>query len=111
MPELQSISSASRLLNNQPIAGLGLPGSSVVLNQRGGQILTAILPDGSQLRWTLQSGGGGRGGTVGISGQAILRVHLVPEPATMLLASLAAMWMIFVRRRISAAIVTSGHAA
>jgi hypothetical protein len=87
----------SFLLNNQPIAGLGAPGSSVVLTQRGGQVLSAVLPDGSQLRCALVTSGG-RGVPAGISDQAILRVHLVPEPATIIVSMLAAAWLMFLRR-------------
>jgi hypothetical protein len=87
----------SFLLNNQPIPGLVAPGSSVTLTQRGGQVLTGILLDGSQLRWTLTASGG-RGNPSSISGQAILRVHLVPEPASLLVALLAVANLCLVRR-------------
>jgi hypothetical protein len=89
----------SFLLNNQPISGFRGPGSSVVISQRGGQILSATLPDGSQLRWTLTAGGG-RGIPFGISSDAVLRLRLVPEPTAIVIATLAATWIMCQRRRL-----------
>ncbi len=89
-------------LNNVPISGLGAPGSSLVLSQRAGQMLKAILADGSTLQWRLQPyTAGGRGGpAAGISAGATLRIQMIPEPTA--IASVAILLAIaapYFRRR------------
>lgn len=91
-------------LNNVPISGLGAPGSSLVLSQRTGQMLKAILADGSTLQWRLQPfTPGGRGGpTAGVSASATLRIQVIPEPAAIApVAVLVAIGAPYFRRRSS----------
>ena len=87
----------SFLFNNQPIAGLGAPGSVAVITQRNSQLLTGFLADGKRLEWRMTP----LNQLFGLSSQAILRVHIIPEPCTCLLAAqiLAAVW--WCRRRSS----------
>jgi hypothetical protein len=91
-------------LNNAPISGLGAPGTSLVLNQRAGQMLKAILTDGSTLQWRLQPfTAGGRGGpAAGISASALLRIQMIPEPAAIQCAAIAlGTCAVYFRRRSS----------
>lgn len=81
-------------LNGQPLAGFSELADTVNVRQREGQLLTAILADGSTLEWQLNGLIANRPGT-GISAQARLQVHLVPEPATvMLFAATSAVWLL-----------------
>ncbi|BBO35881.1 hypothetical protein PLANPX_5493 [Lacipirellula parvula] len=89
-------------LNNVPISGLNAPGSSLILSQRAGQMLKAILADGSTLQWRLQPfTAGGRGGpTTGIAAGATLRIQMIPEPAAIqMLAASLALSACYARRR------------
>ena len=90
---------SSFLLNNQPIAGLKQLGDSLVLTARGGQTLKAILADGSLLQWQLTSPLSPRT-PFGFSAQAILRLHLVPEPtAALLFGQVLGLVLLWTRRR------------
>lgn len=61
-----------------------------MLAQRAGQLLKAILADGSMLQWILQLPMEGRNGPmVGISSNSIIRLQAVPEPAAVGLAAFA----------------------
>jgi hypothetical protein len=89
----------SFLLNNQPLAGLEQPGDSLLLSARGGQTLNVVLADGSLLEWRLTSPISPRL-PFGFSNQAILRLHLVPEPAAVgLLFQVLGLMLLGVRQR------------
>ena len=72
------------LLSGLPIAGLDMPGDSLVLDARGGQLLTGLLADGQAFGFTLMD-------TFGppfdfyFPADAVLRLTLVPEPTALLL--------------------------
>jgi hypothetical protein len=71
----------SFLLGGVPIPELQNVGDSFRLNQSSGQLLTAVLSDGSPLSWRLsQSGSPPRVPVQGISSEAIITLHLIPEP-------------------------------
>lgn len=86
-------------LNGQPLAGFDELADTVLLRQREGQLLTAILADGSTFEWRLNGLIANRPGT-GISAQARLQVHLVPEPGTAwLCATVSLIWLLGGRRK------------
>jgi hypothetical protein len=86
------------LLNGQPIAGFGGVGDSHLLTQRN-QTLTAILADGSTLQWFLRlPSTSPRNPVPGVSADAFLTLHLVPEPAGALLATMATLTALAFRR-------------
>nr|MBA3484009.1 hypothetical protein [Pirellulales bacterium] len=86
------------LLNGQPIAGFGGVGDSHLLTQRN-QTLTAILADGSTLQWFLRLPIiNPRNPAPGVSAGAFLTLHLVPEPAGALLATIATSTALAFRR-------------
>lgn len=77
----------SFFLDNTAIPGLTV-GGSLILSQRGSHTLTAILADGASLNWTLNALANPRL-PFGISSQATLRLHLVPEPSALALMAAA----------------------
>jgi hypothetical protein len=85
-------------LNSQPISGLVNNGDSIMLSDRSGKTLIAVLSDGTTLAWSLAALN--PFGTSGISSQATLRLHvfLVPEPTTLLWPMLAALTLFRFRR-------------
>jgi hypothetical protein len=96
----------SFLLNNQPIAGLTKLGDVLVMSQRAGQTLTAILTDGSTLSWRLSLAS--QRDFTGISSQATLRLHVaVPEPTHASLVAVAAILTCCFRRRIYMPVLNS----
>jgi hypothetical protein len=59
-------------------------GDSFRINQFNGQMLTAILQDGSTLNWRLSPAPTPRNPLVGIGAGAIVTLHMVPEPSALL---------------------------
>jgi hypothetical protein len=74
-------------LNGLPMTGLTNPGDSRVVTERSNQLLSAVLADGTSLSWRLTLAlEGGRPSLNGIASGATLRLHVIPEPATGVLA-------------------------
>lgn len=86
------------LLDNQPIPNLDTPGDVMTLSNRNSEHFFAVLQDGSELNWLLRRSAGRNGGTV-FSPRAILRLHYVPEPATLAFAMTNLLALTCVRRR------------
>jgi hypothetical protein len=86
-------------LNDKPISALDQVGEALVLTSRDGQVLKVVLKDGSILEWQLNSAISPLS-PFGFSSQATLTLHLVPEPAALVLAAhLTTIVLITCRRR------------
>jgi hypothetical protein len=89
----------SFLLDKQPITALTNVGAVLVMTQRAGQTLTAVLLDGSMLSWRLSLAS--QRDFTGISSQALLHLHIaVPEPTQASLVAVAATLTCCFRHRI-----------
>ncbi len=85
------------LLNDQPIPGLDKVGDVVTVFERGGELLSGVLEDGSELNWSLVPFPR-RTHPFAIENGAILRLHFVPEPSTWLFALTALLTCSTLRR-------------
>ena len=91
----------SFLIGGVPISQLMNVGDSFQINQFNGQFLTAILKDGSQISWRLsQTTSGPRVPISGISSGALVTLHFVPEPISVVPFTLAGIG--FISRRSAA---------
>lgn len=68
-------------LNGSPISGLINPGDSLIVDARGGAILSGVLADGSPIDFALNETS--IPGQDQFSADSTLRLTLVPEPSTM----------------------------
>ena len=76
-------------------------GSTILLEYQSNALLSATLADGSLLRWTLTHIGGDIRNPfrTSISPNAIIRLHIIPEPSSVLLASFARVYWLGVSAR------------